>query len=274
MPKAPAKKKLQSEATERELPLDSIIEPETAARIHIPEKSVQELAASLKALGQLQAIAVCPRGNKFEIIYGHRRFLAAKLAKFTTIRAQIKDVTTEQLWAMRITENDERLDTSPLEQAHAYRQLQTEAAISQKQLAGRLGKSEAYVSQRLAILDYPAKLQAALGARAITFSVARELAKIQDPSALDMYLNYCVENGATPALAARWVSDLKMIAGANGTPEQHIDPEADIEALAPPTARCHWCDEQKTYSLMTNIWQCKTCQKNIVETLLEMAEQQ
>lgn len=268
----PKKIPTEQDSTERLIPLDVIDEPEIPARQSPASSKVHELAATMKVNGQLQAIALRPNKERYEIIFGHRRFLAARSLAWATIRARIEHVTPGEMWAMRIVENDDRLDTTPLEQAHSYGELLKHGKLTQKQLAHRIGRSEAYVSQRMAILDYPPILQAALGMGEIKFSVARHLCKIKDPAALKMYLGYCIENGATPAIVERWVADLRTEAGPDDQDMQRLPANYNPEDLAAPSAKCHWCDTEQTFSSLQNIWQCKSCAKNAIEALLQMAE--
>lgn len=268
----PKKIHTEQDKVERQVPLDVIDAPEVPARNTIIEAKVHELAASMKATGQLQAIALRPHGKRFEVIFGHRRVLAAHALSWATIRARIEHVNEEVMWSMRIVENDDRLDTTPLEQAHSYAQLAKHGKLTQKQLAARIGRSEAFVSQRLAILNYPPMLQAALGVGDINFSVARHLCKITDSAALKMYLSYCIENGATPALAERWVADLKTETNPTGEDVQRLPDNYNPEHLAPPSAKCHYCDTDHPYNMMSNVWMCFPCGKNAIEALLQMAE--
>ena len=268
----PKKIPTEKDRAERLVAMDAIDEPDTPARHSLEQARVHELAASMKATGQLQAIALRPDKERWEIIFGHRRFLAARALGWATIRARIEHVTTAEMWSMRIVENDDRLDTTPLEQAHSYAQLQKHGDLTQKQLAGRIGRSEAYVSQRLAILDYPPTLQVALGVGDIKFSVARHLAKIKDPVTLSTYLAYCIQNGATPAVAERWVADLTTETGPDGQDIERIPASFNPEQMAPPSARCHWCDTETPYSHLKSIWQCNSCAGNVIEALLKMAE--
>lgn len=268
----PRKVHTEQDRVERLVPLDIIDAPSIPARNTIVEAKVHELAASMKATGQLQAIALRPDEKRFEVIFGHRRVLAARALSWATIRARIEHVSPEEMWSMRIVENDDRLDTTPLEQAHSYAELAKHGKLTQKQLAARIGRSEAFVSQRLAILNYPPMLQAALGVGDINFSVARHLCKITDSGALKMYLSYCIENGATPALAERWVADLKSETDDEGREVQRLPEGYNPEKLAAPSAKCHYCDTEQSYSNMQNVWQCFQCGQNAIEALLQMAE--
>lgn len=266
------KPQTKSDKLERDIPVDIITIPENPTRGVIAQDAIHELASAIKENGQLQAIALIPRDDRFEIIFGHRRFLAILHLRQPTIRARIHDVTEAEMWAIRIVENDARLDVAPLEQARSYSELAKHGGLTQKEISAKIGRSEAYVSQRLAILKYPGILQAALGMGDINVSVAKQLAKIKDKAMLRMYLTTCIENGATPAVVERWVTDIRREAGPDGAELERIPDSFDPEAHVSPSAKCHWCDTPHPFSNMHNIWQCSMCAKNAIEALLQMAE--
>jgi ParB family chromosome partitioning protein len=142
---------------------------------------VSGLAASIEERGLLSPVLVLPRGDRYELVYGHRRLAAVQLLKRSTIRAIVTtDSDPASLLAKRIVENVQREDLSPLDEARAFQDLlELKVAGGQRGVAKMVSKSQGYVSQRLDLLRLPADVQAKVGADSgIRISDANELAKL------------------------------------------------------------------------------------------------
>lgn len=139
---------------------------------------VDELAASMVELGMLQPLVVTPRMGRFMVVCGHRRFAAAKKAKLRQAPAIIRELTEPQRIKAMLIENCQRDDLAPLEEARGYAQL-VELGLSQRQIAGDVGKSQGHISKRLMLLDIPKEAAAALDSGGITLEDALELAKLR-----------------------------------------------------------------------------------------------
>lgn len=145
---------------------------------------VSELAASMSELGVLQPLVVTPRGGKFLVVCGHRRHAAAKKAKLTTVPAIVRELTEPQRIKAMLIENCQRTDLSPIEEARAYQAL-VDLGVTQRQLAGDVGKTQSHISKRLALLSLPAKVLTDVDSGGITIGDALELAKLTEyPAAL------------------------------------------------------------------------------------------
>lgn len=166
-------------AAARDIPLDQI-HVAKQPREGFDEARMAELVASLKNVGQLAPVRVRPRAaGGFELVFGERRFRAAKHLGWATIRAEVvtgdpspADVLHEQL-----AENLFRDAFKPVERAKGFRQLMDLKGWTAKQLAADLALSEATVSQSLRLLDLHPDLQAAIDAGRVTAAAGYELAK-------------------------------------------------------------------------------------------------
>ncbi|MGH7782245.1 MAG: ParB/RepB/Spo0J family partition protein [Candidatus Binatia bacterium] len=126
--------------------------------------SFDDLVASVKEKGVLTAVVARPRkkGTKlYEIVAGNRRFHAAQVAGLKEIPASIQEFTDEQAREVQIIENLQREDVHPLDESSAYRALMESAGYQIADLAAKVGKSEAYVRQRLFLSNLSAKAQKA-----------------------------------------------------------------------------------------------------------------
>lgn len=144
-----------------------------------------DLADSIKQLGVLQPLLVRPNGDRYDLIYGHRRLAAAKLAKRKTVPAFFNlDADALRDHSRRLVENLHREDLSPLDEARAFEQLLALGAPGgQRGVAKMVGKSQAYVSKRVGLLKLPDDVQAEVDSGVIKLNDGVELAKLADDPA-------------------------------------------------------------------------------------------
>jgi len=191
----------------RKIALDLIDEPKGVVRLEIDPGEIQNLVDSIKEVGLLQPITVRPIGERFEIIFGHRRYLAHKALKAGNIACIVRVVSDVECAIMRGTENVLRVDLSPIEEAAIYSDLHDNHGLSYDEIGKRMGRSPGIVKRRLDLLKMPTQLQKAVHIKAINYSVAEELWSLGDNSAIDYFLGYAVDHGATQAVVRAWVKD-------------------------------------------------------------------
>lgn len=154
------------------LALDSIRESSTNPRrvFH----GIEELAASIKQHGLLQAVVVrpAPGADGFEIVCGARRYRAAKLAGLTVVPASIKPMTDEQVLELQLIENLQREDVHPLEEADGYAALLDREGYNADLLAERVGKDRSYIYKRLQLARLAKPIKEAFLAGKITIALA------------------------------------------------------------------------------------------------------
>ena len=112
------------------------------------EAALKELSDSIASQGVLQQIGLRPIADtdRYEIIFGERRYRASVMAGLETIPADIYDVTDDEAVEIAVTENLQREDVSPIEEANAYQSLMDSGRYDVQSLAVQFGKSEAYIS--------------------------------------------------------------------------------------------------------------------------------
>lgn len=142
------------------------------------EASLAELADSIRQQGVLQPIGVRPIAeNRFEIIFGERRYRASLMAGLETIPAVIHEVSDEVAEEMAVTENLQRKDVTPIEEANAYQKLMESGRHDVHSLAVQFGKSEDYIHTRLKFTNLIPEIAALLETDEITISVASEICR-------------------------------------------------------------------------------------------------
>ena len=149
-------------------------------RIRMDEGALNELAASIRAQGLLQAILVRPIAphngiDRYEIIAGERRFRAAQLVGLTEVPVLVKDVDDQTAAAMALIENIQREDLNPLEEAQGIHRLISDFDFTHEQAAGAVGRSRSAVSNLLRLLNLAKPVQTMLMAGDIDMGHARAL---------------------------------------------------------------------------------------------------
>lgn len=186
-PAAAATTMTQSEGPLRRVPVESIRPNPYQPRKAINDESLVALASSVKELGVLQPIIVRPvegEEGQYELIAGERRWRAAILAEleFMPVLVQI-DVNDRLSLEQAVVENLHRVDLHPLEEASAYQQLIDEFDLTHEQVAQRVGKSRANITNTLRLLQLGETAQSALASSLITAGHARSLLAITDSNA-------------------------------------------------------------------------------------------
>jgi ParB family chromosome partitioning protein len=122
-----------------------------------------ELTDSIRQAGVVQPILVRPRGDRFQIVAGERRWRAAQQAGLATVPVTVRDVPDAGLLELALVENIQRQELSPLEEAQAFQKLQSEFRLTQEEIARRVGRDRSTVANTLRLLRLPRELRALLG---------------------------------------------------------------------------------------------------------------
>lgn len=150
-------------------------------RKNFDEDALQELADSIKQFGLLQPILVQDRKDHYEIIAGERRWRAAKLAGLKEVPVIIKNYTDREIVEISLIENIQREDLNPIEEAQAFKRLLTEFNLKQDELAERVSKSRAAVTNSIRLLKLCDEVQRMVMDDMISTGHARALLSIEDP---------------------------------------------------------------------------------------------
>ena len=148
----------------------------------ITPESLVDLVDSIKEHGILEPLVVAKTPAGYQIIAGERRWRAAKLAGLTHVPALIRETSPKGMLEMALVENVQRIDLNPLDRAKGFERLQTEFGLSTSEIATRIGKSVAYVSNSLRLLTLPDALKDGLLSGLISEGHARALAAIDETS--------------------------------------------------------------------------------------------
>lgn len=171
----------QSSADILRIPTD-LIEPNPfQPRMSFDQDSLEELAESIRTLGLIQPITVRRKADgRYQIISGERRFRACRQAGMDMVPAYIRDTNDQGMLEMAIVENIQREDLDPIEIAMSYQRLIEECSLTQEQMAVRVGKKRASVTNYLRLLKLPAKIQHDLKVGLLSVGHAKVLLGIDD----------------------------------------------------------------------------------------------
>jgi ParB family chromosome partitioning protein len=146
----------------------------------ITPESLVDLVDSIKEHGILEPLVIAKTPAGFQIVAGERRWRAAKLAGLTHVPAIVRETSPKGMLEMALVENVQRVDLNALDRAKGFERLQTEFGLSTSEIATRIGKSVAYVSNSLRLLALPDALKDGLLSGLISEGHARALAAIDD----------------------------------------------------------------------------------------------
>ena len=143
----------------QELPVSVITANPAQPREHFDEESMGALAESIREVGVLQPVLVREHGDGYELIAGERRWRAARRVGLQTIPAIVRHADDAAVLQQAIIENVQREQLNPLEEAAAYQQLIEDFSLTHDDVATRVGKSRATVTNMLRLLQLPPSIQ-------------------------------------------------------------------------------------------------------------------
>ena len=172
--------KQKSEYPEMTLSINEIEPNPDQPRNQFDEDSLQELADSIQQYGVLQPLLVKKKDGYYEIIAGERRWRAAKIAGVDKVPVIVRDFDENEIVEIALIENIQREDLSPIEEALAYQRLMKEHHLKQDQIAEKVSKSRAAITNSLRLLKLDPRVQDMLEEEMISTGHARALLAIHD----------------------------------------------------------------------------------------------
>lgn len=169
-----------SKAGETVLKLSQIEPNRNQPRKKFDEDALVELSDSIKEFGIIQPIVVQKRKDYYEIIAGERRWRAAKMAGIKEVPVIIKDYSDKEIMEIALIENIQREDLNPIEEAMAYKNLIDEYKLKQDEVAQRVSKSRAAVTNSMRLLKLNEEVQRMLVEDMISSGHARALLAVED----------------------------------------------------------------------------------------------
>ena len=198
----------KKESELKQIPIEDIIRDEDQPRKEFTSESLEELASSIKEHGVLNPIIVTKDDGKYKIVAGERRWRASKLAGLTTVPAIVRTLDAQNRLEISIIENAVRDDLNAIELATAYAKLKTQFNLSAKDIAARIGKSEAAVVNTMRLLNLPEAAKQVMVKEKLPEGVMRPLITAE-PELVEKVLPKIVDEGWTARKVEKFVSENK-----------------------------------------------------------------
>jgi ParB family transcriptional regulator, chromosome partitioning protein len=234
----------ESDSLLRVVPISHIRPNAYQPRSHFDEESMGSLAASIREVGLLQPVLVRElegEEDSYELIAGERRWRAARRAGLQTIPVLVQVADDVASLEQALVENLHRVDLNALEEAAAYQQLIDEFGLTHEQVATRMGKGRATVTNTLRLLQLPAGAQRALAERTISAGHARALLGTPDRALQEKMVDQIVDQGLTVRAVEELVrqggSELRVVPDAPETIEPAPSTDGVTSGATPSAGR-------------------------------------
>jgi len=262
--------------TLKKIPIDLIDEPRAELRSVIVKEELEELAKSMHEIGLIEPVVVRKKDDRYELIAGLRRYLAAQMIDLQEIEAKIIEVSDKQADIMRVTENEQRSDVAPLDRAAFYNYLKEKHGMSIEEIAKSVGKSQTWIYRTLALLELDPVLREALRGEVISPRQALELQKFPTPSDRKYFLHLAVKHGATVDTIRAWRANYAKSKPQPiiETPPEEITTTTTEEEIhyEPPKRTCELCQEEVPLLSVRVMTICDRCWDTIQNLILQAAE--
>lgn len=211
--KSKKEEKVEDDTQEKvqELPIEQVEVNEDQPRQVFSEESIAELAETIQSHGLLQPIIVRPIGdNKYQIIAGERRYRAIKKLNWQKIPAIVKKMDEKEAASMAVIENLQREGLTAIEEAESYRKLMNLNQLTQLELARAIGKSQAFVANKLRLLKLSPLVQRAILQRKISERHGRSIVSLPEKKQVEI-LKKIVDKKLSVKETEKIVAQLKTL---------------------------------------------------------------
>jgi ParB family transcriptional regulator, chromosome partitioning protein len=191
-------------------PIELVRPNKCQPRKHFAADKLEELAASIREQGIIQPLVVTKKDNYYEIIAGERRWRAAQKAGLREVPVVIREASDNAVLELALIENIQRQDLNAIEEAHAYRSLVEQFAISQEDVAKRVGKNRTTVTNSLRLLRLPEDVQRDIVEERLSMGHARALLALERPELIEKARNEILRRQLSVRATEELVRKLKQ----------------------------------------------------------------
>lgn len=272
------------------LPRSLLLEPPLPLRAAMDQAKLDELIASIKTLGILEPLLVTPRlvdadtytqvvakvlpniddspRQVYEIIDGHRRYIAAGVCGLTEVPCIIFDNVEETKLQIMVDATMVREDVTAAEEGLLYLQLCELHGWSIDQLCKRFSRSAGYINDRVYLVRGDPKVAEAVARREISFGVARILLKCKDAPHRAYLLDMARTHGCNTRTVELWVTQWKQNEAIQNNGGAPAPPQPMPVFEAPPPPRCLWCTHEDNPEDMVPVMLHRWHVRDLTEWLL------
>lgn len=193
---------------QKSIPLQLIDPPNNPHRLSFDEQGIIDLAKDIRDRGLINPITVTQRGDRYEVVAGHRRLLAHQHLGLPLVECRIMEPGTDsKIEAIRTAENLQRENLTPIEESIQVFNLVELHAGDIRAAAKACHRSEGWVSTRLQLQTVPDELQQLCHAGQLTIAATLQLARLTDPATRRYFTDLAARDGCTIEILKRWVDD-------------------------------------------------------------------
>lgn len=244
--------------------LDLIDAPEFAHRVDFDNQALNELADSIKNVGLIQPIIVrVTKPGRYEIIAGHRRYLAHKMIGAVDIDSVITTHIGAHAEAIKAIENLQRADLSPMEEARAIDAMMTVNNRSIDDVARMLNRSPTWIQNRVELLLLPDDLCQAIHTGQLAASTAKYLSEVDDDQHRRYLTTYALDSGASARVIREWVNAWKIARDAGDPSTAPIPDPVVFGQEVVVSMPCGTCGEVYDHRSMVIMRVCRACASEI-----------
>jgi ParB family chromosome partitioning protein len=249
-----------------------IDDPPLPMRQTFDAEALQELADSIKNVGLVEPLILERKGARFEVVAGHRRTVAAKMAGVLELRALVWQEGTVDVEATKNAENAFREDVNPVDEAvYFWALFEGSCNHDVDRVAARTKRTRQHVEGRIELLQGDELVLEELRAGRITIGVARELNRIADPLTRKIGMDWAIKGGATVRVMRDWRQDQERFLAAQQSPEL---PGATTDAAAIARVErvnvftCACCKGEENPHEMVQIFVHQYCKRAVLDKIL------
>ena len=204
------------------------------SRTEFAEETLNELAESIRSNGVIQPLTCRRRADgRLELICGERRLRAAVIAGMKKVPVVVKNVNDATAATMNVTENSQREDLNPIDEAEGYKLLQDNFSFTQAEIAERVGKSRPVIANATRLLELPEEVRELVRRRVLSTGHAKVLLGVEDEKDRVILARDCVNESLTVRALERKISRLhapvvEKRAGTPDLPDSYVRHLADV----------------------------------------------
>lgn len=244
----------------KEIHIDLLIPPPQPIRDKISIDDLNELIHSIRSRGLLQPLLVKPNEENFEIVAGHRRYLAIKEIGYSLVPCYVIEYDSDVISDLdKAHENLIRVNLNIIEEARLVRELVYENNRGIEEVANILSKSVTWVDNRLEVLGWPEDVLQALEKGTINLAVGKELSKVKNDSQRLTLLESAVQYGVPARVVKQWIDDFSVQDYLNQKKISQETGELISADSSPVYMPCKVCSIKYEMNLLRHIWLCPEC---------------
>jgi len=255
------------------LDITLLLPPKLDSRTKESPEADLELKNSISQFGVLEPIQVKPSGDRFEIIFGHRRYRMASALGFPTMPCIIDSSGEKEIELKKIHENLHRLPNSHVDQGRTFKYLRDKFNMSETEIASLINKSIPYVSQHLTLLESDPDIINAVHTDKITFSAARELVQVKNSSEQKRLLHICITSGVKTDVLHNWVREANIESSPVPTKSIVQQTEPTLPYRNDPTFPCQSCQRITPIAKLTIVRLCPDCNFSFLTAMKQLQEE-